>query len=89
MRKLSEGHQQPTASWVSGMGDDGFEYMLHLQNPAFVCKVGSADEGLLSGLSFVTSAGDTFHDLLWFDEPETGAQLEALLEQASEALAHL
>ena len=62
---------------------------MHLQEPAFVCKVGCADEGLLSGLSFVSSAGDTFYDLVWFGEPETGEELEALLGQASEALAHL
>ena len=75
--------------WIIGEGTDSqFEYLVHLGQPRFACKVDVDDDAKVSKLfNIELEAGERLYDFIWLDgqapDPES---LKALARTASAAL---
>ena len=75
--------------WIFGDGLDGTrQYLIHTHTPTFVGELFAEDdpEGVLAGLSCELRSGESLANIVFYDEPPTGDDLEALLKEASDAV---
>jgi uncharacterized protein (DUF736 family) len=86
--RVHAGHDEPTAAWIIGQDAyTGQDYIVHLEAPAFVAKLGhNPDDGILSGLSYATSDDRSIYDFVWFDECPSESDFHELMSAAEHAI---
>ena len=75
--------------WVIGEGTDSqFEYLVHLGQPRFACKVDVDDDPKISKLfNLELAAGERLYDFVWLDgKAPDASEHPALIAAASAAL---
>jgi len=75
--------------WIIGEGTDSqFEYLVHLGQPRFACKVDVDDDAKVSKVfNIELEAGERLYDFVWLDgQAPDAAELKTLAHAASAAL---
>lgn len=83
------GHEHPTAEWLGAHDAAGRRYLIHTLEPAFVCKVGAEDDGVLSGLAYAADMHRSLYDFIWFDEYPGSKSFERCMLEAEAVLEEL
>lgn len=76
-----------TARWIIGRDPYGDKhYLMHNEYPMFLAKIGTGDEGILSGLSYGMSDDRSLYDFNWLDPNPGEIGFLNLMREAEDAL---